>query len=128
MIETSSEAGVSMLELLIGLAIFAGLLMVAGSVVGPAALRTDEGAAVASFIERARSEVILTGRAGLLVAGPEGISFADRTLAVAEAAASREAVELLVYPDGTMAGDVAGFVRAAGLSKIAGVFRGKVDE
>ena len=125
MIATSSDAGATMLELLIGLGLFAGLLVVAVSVVGPASPAKDERQAVASFIAAARSDAILSGEPGVLAAGPGGVSFAGKTIGLAVAP---RPVRLVIYPDGTLAGDPVAFAQAVGLARIAGTFRGMADE
>jgi hypothetical protein len=128
MIAASSDAGATMLELLIGLGLFAGLLVVTVSVIGPTAPLKNESHAVASFISAARSDAILSGEAGALTVGPEGLAFGRKTLALAAPPVGTEAARLVLYPDGTLAGDAASFARAVGLAQIAGTFRGTGDE
>lgn len=107
-----SDAGLSVLELVVGLGIVAGLLVVVGASLprSPAHTQTD-ATAILAFVADARTEVILTGRAGVVNIGRQEMSFGDQRIqwdaelaVTAGAAAPVTGYRLLLEPDGSYSG------------------------
>lgn len=116
------DAGLTMLELLIGLAIFAGLIAVGTSAAVPGSQQPDGRRQIAEFVAGARSDAILTGVSGVLGAVDGVLSYKATKLNLKDKAPAARQVRLLVYPDGTLAGDVEAFRGVTGVD-ITGVLR-----
>lgn len=116
----AADAGYSLLEVLVGLAIVALLTTVAATTIAPATPVRDRGREVARFVADARVDVILRGSAGMLDATPEAMSYGTKQIALGGVGSG--AARLLIYPDGTFGGDEAAFTQTVG-APIEGVFR-----
>ncbi|OEO31857.1 hypothetical protein VW23_014365 [Devosia insulae DS-56] len=125
------DAGFSVLELIVTLGIMAGLaVVVAASLPRAPADAITDAAAILSFVAEARTEVILTGEAGVLTIGQHSMSFGDKQIqwgpefaVTTGAATSPASYRLLLDPDGSYSGATL-YVRSPGTAlAIPGIYR-----
>ncbi len=126
-----ADAGFSVLELIVGLGIVAGLLVVvAASLPRPPADVGTDATAVLAFVSEARTAVILSGEAGVLAIGPDSMSFGDGQIqwgpglaVIAGPTAPAAPYRLLIDPDGSYSGATL-YVRSPEATRaIPGVYR-----
>lgn len=116
------DAGYTLLEVLVGLAVVALITAVAALTLLPTAPSRDLGREVAAFIADARAEVMISGTAGALEVASGALSFGGKRLALGDGPGSDRSSRLLIYADGTLGGDADKFSRAAGVP-ISGIWR-----
>lgn len=108
-----ADAGFTLLELLVGLAIFSGLAALAASTMTPGKPALDTAREVRRFVTVAVSEAVLSGKAGLLRVDAGVITYKGKTLVMDDHAGP--AVRLVVHADGTLVGDAVAFERSTGV-------------
>lgn len=116
----SLDDGYSLLEVLVVLAILAALTAASVGVLTPSAPVRDARGEVLQFVAEARIDVIMRGRSGVVAVAGGDLTFGPKRIALASQAGLTS--RLLIYPDGTFAGNRAEFSRAVGTS-VDGVFR-----
>jgi Tfp pilus assembly protein FimT len=130
-VRSRTDAGISVLELVVVLGIAAGfLVMVAASLPRPTVEARIDAAAIAAFLSEARTRVILSGEAGVLTVAQGSMTFGDKhidwdtDLSVAASATRLSSdYRLIVYPDGSYSGSPLHVRSSGGTQPIPGVFR-----